>query len=109
MALPSEISPAKLRSLTPSTLAVLNALNEEGSMNAAQLQDLTGYSMRTIRYSLKNLLTRELVNKKLNLTDMRITEYQLIITSAPVRGETRELHVRTAALKAKMSGVRTVR
>lgn len=78
-------------------------------MNAAQLQDLTGYSMRTIRYSLKNLLNRELVNKKLNLTDMRITEYQLIITSAPVRGETRELHVRTAALKAKMSGVRTVR
>jgi len=109
LTLPSEISPAKLRSLTPSTLAVLNALNEEGSMNAAQLQELTGYSMRTIRYSLKNLLTREIVQKRLNLTDMRITEYQLILSSSPVRAETRDLRARTAALKAKMSGVRTVR
>jgi predicted transcriptional regulator len=107
--LASEFSTTQLKSLTPSTLAVLNALNEGGSLNAAQLQEITGYSMRTIRYSLRNLLDREMVSKKLNLSDMRITEYQLILTSSPVREETKDLRVRTAALKAKMSGVRTVR
>jgi predicted transcriptional regulator len=107
--LASEFSTTQLKSLTPSTLAVLNALNEGGSLNAAQLQEITGYSMRTIRYSLRNLLDREMVLKKLNLSDMRITEYQLILTSSPVREETKDLRVRTAALKAKMSGVRTVR
>ncbi|MHA2174482.1 MAG: ArsR family transcriptional regulator [Candidatus Hodarchaeales archaeon] len=109
MELASEFSTTQLKSLTPSTLAVLNALNEGGSLNAAQLQEITGYSMRTIRYSLRNLLDREMVSKKLNLSDMRITEYQLILTSSPVREETKDLRVRTAALKAKMSGVRTVR
>ncbi|MHA1940375.1 MAG: hypothetical protein ACW99F_14695 [Candidatus Hodarchaeales archaeon] len=109
MELASEFSTTQLKSLTPSTLAVLNALNEGGSLNAAQLQEITGYSMRTIRYSLRNLLDREMVLKKLNLSDMRITEYQLILTSSPVREETKDLRVRTAALKAKMSGVRTVR
>lgn len=109
MDLASEFSSSQLKSLTPSTMAVLKALNEEGALNAAQIQEITGYSMRTIRYSLKDLLEREMVLKKLNLNDMRITEYQLILTSSSAREETKVLRIRTAALKAKMSGVRTVR
>jgi len=99
---PSDIKPSTLKSLTPSTKAVLSALHEEGPQNAAQLQEVTGYSMRTIRYSLKDLLTRELVSKKVNLNDMRITEYQLILTARPAREETRTLRVKAESLKANM-------
>jgi DNA-binding MarR family transcriptional regulator len=95
--------------MTPSTLAVLNALYEEGPLHASQIQELTGKSMRTIRYSLKELLLKDLVEKRVNLKDMRITEYQLILTGAEARTESKDMRVETATLKAKMSGVRTVR
>lgn len=110
MDLPAGIKQSKLRTLPPSTLAVLNALYDEGKpLNASELQDITGYSMRTIRYSLKDLLCREIVSKKVNLEDMRITEYQLILTAPPARTETYEMRVKASSLKAKMSEVRTVR
>ncbi|MFX0184672.1 MAG: hypothetical protein ACFE95_16440 [Candidatus Hodarchaeota archaeon] len=108
MDFPAKIKQSTIKSLTPSTQAVLSALHEEGPLNAAQLQELTGYSMRTIRYSLKDLLTRELVSKRVNLNDMRITEYQLILTASPAREETRTLRVKAESLKANMA-VRSVK
>ncbi len=110
MDFPAGIKQSKLRTLPPSTLAVLNALYDEGKpLNAAQLQDITGYSMRTIRYSLKDLLGRDIVSKRVNLEDMRITEYQLILAAPPARTETYGMQVKTSSLKAKMSELRTVR
>jgi repressor of nif and glnA expression len=76
-------------------------------MTALELKQKTGYSIRTIRYSLKSLHSRKLIEKRLNLLDMRITEYTTSRISTMVsrqgQEETRDSRIRTAKLKSEMA------
>ncbi|MFX0170523.1 MAG: MarR family transcriptional regulator [Candidatus Hodarchaeota archaeon] len=107
MPIPKSTNKYKLKSLPPATIAVLNELSPGKPMTALELKEKTGYSIRTIRYSLKSLHKRKIVEKRLNLLDMRITEYAISSISTMVsrqgQEETRDSRIRTAKLKSEMT------
>lgn len=110
MTLPQGIPQSKLKTLTPATLAVLEALGECNSMTASELMDETGYALRTIRYSLKDLHDKGLVKKRINLLNMKTIEYQLsVMTSTKVQKETRLTKIQTEKLKSSISDTITIK
>ena len=67
----------ELIGLSPSSKAVLNLLLDSGPLTPTEIVDNVGFASRTVRYALKDLLARELVDKKPFLPDMRRTLYQI--------------------------------
>ncbi|MFQ5981347.1 MAG: hypothetical protein ACE5OZ_24665 [Candidatus Heimdallarchaeota archaeon] len=67
----------EVNSLSPSSKAVLGLLVSVGPMTPTEIVESVGFASRTVRYALKDLLARELVDKKPFLPDMRRTVYQV--------------------------------
>lgn len=89
--------------MPPATIAVLKALWPGKPMTAIDLKSETGYSIRTIRYSLKSLYKQRLVKKQINLSDMRVTEYIIsVMTSGPSQEESRHTRIETEKLKSSV-------
>ena len=66
-----------VKSLSPSSRAVFSLLISSGPMTPTDIVDSVGFASRTVRYALKDLLSRDLVAKKPFLHDMRRTVYQV--------------------------------
>ncbi|MFX0124463.1 MAG: ArsR family transcriptional regulator [Candidatus Hodarchaeota archaeon] len=103
MAFPFGIKKKKLKSLTPSTVAVLKSFENQDTLTVSQLINETGYSMRTIRYSLKALLEDEIIEKRVNLANVRVVEYKLILRSPHAQKETRMVRFETDKLKSSVT------
>ncbi|MFX0150330.1 MAG: winged helix-turn-helix transcriptional regulator [Candidatus Hodarchaeota archaeon] len=99
------INKSKLKSMSPSTIKVLEIFEQEEMITTPQLKELTGYSTRTIRYSLKALLDEGIIKKQLNLNDMRTMEYKLILVSEPVQEETRSMRIKAEKLKSSIQRI----
>ncbi|MFX0116046.1 MAG: winged helix-turn-helix transcriptional regulator [Candidatus Hodarchaeota archaeon] len=65
------------QSLSPSSRAVLSLLIAAGPMTPTEIVESVGFASRTVRYALKDLLARDLVDKRPFLPDMRRTVYQV--------------------------------
>ena len=97
---------SKSNLMTPSTITVLNILKSGKPMTAAELKERSGYSIRTVYYSLKPLLEQGLVNKKINLMNIQATEYQIAsLTRASAQKETAAARINTEKLKTTLPKV----
>ena len=104
--LPVEVKQSKLKSMRPATIAILKAFKQGQTITTNELKDLTGYSTRTIRYSLRNLLEEGIIQKHINLKNMRIAEYKLNLISKPIQDETKFGRYNTEKLKSTMVGIK---
>ena len=78
-------------------------------MTASELQELTGYAIRTIRYCLKDLHENGLIEKKINLLNMQTMRYQISsLISAQGQRETAQTKIKTEKLKSAMSGSKII-
>ncbi|MFX1246676.1 MAG: winged helix-turn-helix domain-containing protein [Promethearchaeota archaeon] len=92
--------------MTPSTITVLDILSSGEPMTAIELKKRSGYSIRTIYYSLKPLLEHGLVQKKINLLNIQTTEYQIAaLTKASAQKETATARMNTEKLKTSFTKV----
>lgn len=66
--------------LSPSSKAVLTLLVSTGPLTPTEIVQSVGFASRTVRYALKDLLARDLVDKKPFLPDMRRTVYRVKIS-----------------------------
>ncbi|MFW9914645.1 MAG: MarR family transcriptional regulator [Candidatus Thorarchaeota archaeon] len=66
--------------LSPSSKAVLTLLASAGPLTPTEIVQSVGFASRTVRYALKDLLARDLVDKKPYLPDMRRTIYRVKIS-----------------------------
>ena len=63
--------------LSESAHKILDHLEQKGNASASELHTKLNVSTRTIHYALKNLMEKDLVDKKPYLKDMRQTRYSL--------------------------------
>ncbi|MHA2202892.1 MAG: winged helix-turn-helix domain-containing protein [Candidatus Hodarchaeales archaeon] len=97
------VQKSKSSLMTPSTKTVLNILSSGEPMTAAELKERSGYSIRTVYYSLKPLLEQGLVHKKINLMNLQTTEYQIAaLTRASTQKETATARMNTEKLKSSL-------
>ncbi|NHJ01355.1 MAG: DeoR family transcriptional regulator [Candidatus Heimdallarchaeota archaeon] len=103
---PIEVKQSKLKSMPPATIAILKAFKQGQTITTNELKDLTGYSTRTIRYSLRTLLEEGIIQKHINLKNMRVAEYKLNLISRPIQDETKFERYSTEKLKSSMAGLK---
>lgn len=103
MSFPSGIKKSKLKSLPPSTIEILKTFEKTRVLTTSKLISHTGYSIRTIRYSLKALLEEGIIQKQINLTNVRTIEYKLILMDSPALQETKITRAMTEKLKSSVS------
>lgn len=65
------------RNLSNSAYKILEIIEEKGSINASDLTSELSVSTRTIHYSLKRLLEKQIIERRPYLRDMRQTRYSL--------------------------------
>ncbi|UCG04042.1 MAG: helix-turn-helix transcriptional regulator [Candidatus Heimdallarchaeota archaeon] len=100
------VQKSKSNLMTPSTTKVLNILRSGKPMTATELKERSGYSIRTVYYSLKPLLEQGLVHKKINLMNIQTTEYQIAsLTRASTQKETAIARINTEKLKTSIAKV----
>ena len=104
--LPVEVKQSKLNSMRPATIAILKAFKQGQTITTNELKEITGYSTRTIRYSLRNLIDEGIIQKHINLKNMRVAEYKLTLISKPIQDETRFGKYTTEQLKSSMTGLK---
>lgn len=63
--------------LPESAIPLLQFLQDNGEQTQRQIIDSLGLQTRTVRYSIRRLLERELITKRANLSDMRSVYYML--------------------------------
>ncbi|MFX1251092.1 MAG: MarR family transcriptional regulator [Promethearchaeota archaeon] len=68
--------------LSPSAWAILSLLEKEGPLSSSEIISQMDCAARTVRYALKSLLNKNLVNKKSLIYDMRYTKYSLSLNGA---------------------------
>ncbi|MHA2225434.1 MAG: winged helix-turn-helix transcriptional regulator [Candidatus Hodarchaeales archaeon] len=109
MALPFGIKKSKLKNLPPSTIAILKEFEQHEKMTTSLLSEHTGYSIRTIRYSLKTLLEEGIIEKQINLNNVRQIEYRIMLTTRAALRETRLSRIETDKLKSSITGQRNIK
>ena len=94
----------ELESMPPSTKLILEELSKGNPMTASELQELTGYAIRTIRYCLKDLHENGLIEKKINLLNMQTMRYQISsLISAQGQREATQTKIKTEKLKSSIA------
>jgi len=104
--LPVEVKQSKLKSMPPATITILKAFKQGQTITTNDLKDLTGYSTRTIRYSLRTLIEEGIIQKHINLKNMRVAEYKLTLISKPIQDETKFERFSAEKLKSTMAGIK---
>ncbi len=101
------IRKTEFNSMPPSTKIILKELLKGEPMTASELQQLTGYAIRTVRYCLKDLHENGLIEKKINLLNMQKMQYQISsLISAQAKRETTQTKLKTEQLKSAVSKFR---
>ena len=99
----------ELEAMPPSTKVILEELSKGDPMTASELQELTGYAIRTIRYCLKDLHENGFIEKKINLLNMQTMRYQVSsMISAQGQRETTQTKINTEKMKSSLSGSKII-